>query len=262
MVSIPVKIYSSSESAEKLEFHTIHTACGSKVRQQLYCPACETVVDKDGTSRGYEHAKGQHVLLSPAEYKALLETTNNSIELARFIPPDSVDPVWYEKAYYLGADRAGARGYRLLVSAMTKAKRLGVALYAARGKQHLVLVRAEGERLIMHQVSFADQVKPIDGVPLVEAPPASPTELKLAGQLIERMTADAFRPEDFRDDVKARLRELIERKVQGKEIVIAPEVAPKAKVIDLTEALKASIATPEPEPAPAPARARTKRKAR
>lgn len=242
LVSIPVKVYSTTESSSAVRFNMVNRDTGARVKQQYVDATTGEVVPRTQMARGYEFSKGQYVVLSDEEYKALQEVATNSIELTEFVPVDRVDPLFYEKAYFLGPDKGGARAYRLLAEAMERTGLVGLAKYAARGKQYLVMVRPHGgSGLVMHQLHYVDELKSFDEVPIEDVPPASEAEVDLAVQIIEQIASRQFAPEAYRDEVKARMLELIEQKVAGQEITSAPEAAPEAQVIDLMEALKQSL---------------------
>ncbi len=242
LVSIPIKVYSAHETANDIHFNMVHAECGTRLKQQYICPTHDRVVDRSETARGYQFAKNQFVLLSDDEYKALQEVADNTIALTEFVPVDKLDPIYFERSYYLGPDKGGERAYKLLNEAMRETGLIGVATYAARGKQYLVAVRPFGkDGLVMHQLHYADEIKDFSEVPIKDAKPAAPGEVKLAVQLIEQIAADKFEPEKYEDQVKARMLELIEAKVEGQEITAQPEAAPQAQVIDLMEALKKSL---------------------
>lgn len=234
----------------------LHKKCGSRLRQQYYCPTDNEVVGREDVVKGYEYAKGQYVLFSDEELKALTPEATNSIEITEFVPLDQVDPIYYEKASYLGPDRGGDRPYRLLAEAMKQTGRAALARYAARGKDYLVLLRPFEGGLIMQQLRYSDEIRPFAEVPLAPAEVKEP-ELKLAIQLIEQIANDEFHPEEYEDHVRQRTRDMIEQKVQGQEITAAPPETPKAQIIDLMEALKASLASadkPAAQPVPLAAR--------
>ena len=242
LVSIPIKLYSAHETANDIHFNMLHEECGTRLKQQYICPTHDRVVTRDETVRGYEFAKGQYVKLSDEEYKALQEVADNTIALTEFVPAKEVDPVYFERSYYVGPDKGGERAYKLLIEAMNETGLVGLAKYAARGKQYLVLVRPYGsEGLILHQLHYADEIKSFDEVPIKEGKPATTAEVKLAVQLIEQIAEKKFVPDKYEDEVKERMLSLIEKKVQGEEITAAPEPAPQAQVIDLMEALRKSL---------------------
>jgi len=242
LVTIPVKLYSTGESAVGIQLNMLHKKCGSRLKQQYFCPTDNEVVGRDEMVKGYEYAKGQYVLFTEEELKALTPEATNAIEITEFVPLAEVDPIYFEKATYLGPDRGGDRPYRLLSEAMRKTGRAALARYAARGKDYLVLLRPYQDGLLMQQLRYADELRAFSEVPLAPAEVKEP-ELNLAMQLIDQIAADTFKPESYEDHVRLRTRELIEQKVSGQEITAAPAEEPKAQIIDLMEALKASLAT-------------------
>ena len=241
LVSVPIQMYSSSESKTSITFNWIHKDCGSRLKQQYVCKKDGDIVERENMVKGYEFAKGQYVLFTPDELKALEEQTKESIEITEFVPAEQVDRVWVNRIYYLGPDKGGARAYRLLSQAMRETGLSALGRYSARGKQYLVLVRPQGEGLAMEQLYYADEIRSFAEVPLGESE-LKPEELKLAVQLIQQAASESFVPEKYEDEVRKRILEQIERKVQGQEITAAPEEAPATQIIDLMEALKKSLA--------------------
>jgi DNA end-binding protein Ku len=249
LVSIPVRLYSAAQPAASVSFNLLHAKDGARLRQQYVCSQCGEKVERDAMVKGYEFAKDRYVTFAPDELKTLEEIASQTIDIAEFVPAADVDAVYYDRAYYLGPDQGGAKAYRLLSEAMTRAGKAALARYAARGKQYLVLIRPKDGRLVMQQLYYADEVRAFDDIPVDEAE-VREQEVQLALQLVEQIASDGFHPERYEDAVKKRTLEAIERKVQGQEIrVAAPE--PQAQVIDLMEALKASLAAPPARP-PAP----------
>jgi DNA end-binding protein Ku len=240
LVSIPTKLYTTNETGSDIHFHMLHDADGARLRQQYLCTQCNEIVDREHTVKGYEHAKGQYVVFSADELKALDAVATQAIAIEEFVPATAVDPLWVEKSYYLGPDKGGERAYKLLHEAMSETGLVGIASYSARGKQYIVSLRPFKGGLIMHQLRYAEEVKPWTEVPLPELPELKPAELGLAKQIIQQIAHETFAPEKYKDDVQARMRDLIAKKVEGEEITMAPE-APTGKVIDLMEALKASL---------------------
>jgi DNA end-binding protein Ku len=240
MVSIPIRMYSAGESSSAVSFNMLHDKCKSRLKQQYVCPKDNEIVARDHTVKGYEFAKDQYVTFSEEEIKAMAEEAQKAIEITEFVPASSVDPVYYDKPYYLGPDKGGEKAFRLLNEAMKKSNRVALAKWAARGKQYLVMIRPKENGLVMQQLLYADEVKPISEVPVGDADIKEP-ELKLAMQLIDQIASDEFHPEHYEDDVRKRYHEAIQRKIEGQEVTTAPE-APRAQIIDLMEALKASLA--------------------
>jgi DNA end-binding protein Ku len=240
LVSIPVKVYSASQASATISFNMLHKACGSRLKQQYICTKDGEKVERNETAKGYEFAKGQYVTFTGDELKALDAVATNSIELTEFVPVKAVDPLLFEKSYYIGPDKGGERAYKLLSEAMIQSGLIGIASYSARGKQYVVAVRPFQSGLIVHQLRYADEVKQWAEVPIPDLPDLKPTELALAQQLIAQITHETFDPGRYEDDVKKRMLELIQKKVDGQEITAAPE-APQGKIIDLMEALKQSL---------------------
>jgi DNA end-binding protein Ku len=223
----------------------LHTTCGSRLKQQYICSTEGSVVEKDEVGKGYEFAKGQYVRFSADEIKALDEKATNAIDIAEFVPLAAVDRIYLEKVYYLGPDKGGERAYGLLTKALEVTGRAALGQYSARGKQYLVLVRPMGDILVMEQLHYHAEIRSAADVPRPEAA-VKDTELALARQLIEQSAVDEFRPENFRDTVRERVLEAIQQKVEGRDITAEPAEAPQTKIIDLMDALKASLAKRAP----------------
>jgi DNA end-binding protein Ku len=262
LVTVPVEVYSSGESAASVSFNMLHKDCGTKLKQQYICPKHEVVVDRENTVKGREFAKGQYVTFSPEELKALDQKATNTIDINEFVPLAAVDRLYLEKAYYLGPGKGGDRAYRLLAKALEQTGRAALGQYAARGRQYLVLVRPRDGVLVMEQLYYADELRSPKEVPLGEGE-VKPAELNLAVQIIEQQTTDDFKPEGYHDVVRERVLEAIQQKVDGQEITAEPEPKEGTKILDLMEALKASIAKSggEKKEEAAPKPERPKRKA-
>jgi DNA end-binding protein Ku len=241
LVSIPIKLYTTSESSAGVSFNMLHE-CGTRVKQQYWCPKDEKVVPRDELVKGYEFAKGQYVMFTAEELKALEDTTTHTIDITQFVPLDSVDPVYFDGTYYLAPDKGGAKPYSLLATALKKAKQCAVGRWISRGKEHIVILRPMDDGLAMHQLHFKAEVRSIKDLG-VEAVPVSDAELKLANQLIDQLAAKRFDPNEYVDEHRARVEAAIQRKVEGKEVSFAepPAVEGVSNVVDLMEVLKASL---------------------
>jgi DNA end-binding protein Ku len=240
LVSLPVKIYSTGESGAKVSFNMIWKERGVRVRQQYVDPADGAVVPKDEIVKGYEFAKDQYVLFTKEELEVVEAPKSDEIEIVSFVPADSVERIYFNKAYYLGPDKGGARAYRLLGAALKKTGRVAIAKHATRGKQYIVMIRPHGEGLLMEQLYYADEIRSFEEVPL-EPGEVNSAELALAIQLIDQAAAESFDATQFRDEVREKTMELIQKKIEGQEITAAPVEESKTKIIDLMAALKASI---------------------
>jgi DNA end-binding protein Ku len=235
--------------------------CGTRVKQQYWCPKDEKVVPRDELVKGYEFAKGQYVTFSDDELKALEAESSRMIEIREFIPAVQVDPIYFEKAYYLGPDKGGDKPYHLLAEAMRDTERVALAAYAARGKQYLVLLRPFEDGLLMQQLHYPEEIRAFSEVERGDAKPTE-AELKLARQLIDQISNDEFHPENYEDEVKKRVEEVIARKVEGEEVTYTEPEEPQGKIIDLMQALKASLDSGKATERVGPKRAATAKKAR
>ena len=241
LVSIPVKLYSATESSKAISFNMLHKDCGSRLKQQYLCLKEEIPVARENIVKGYEFAKDQYVIFSPEELKAMEEAGTHMAEITEFVPLESIDPVYFDKAYYLAPDKGGAKPYALLAKALRESERCALGRWAARGKQYIVMIRAVEEGLVMQQLLYADEVRSIKEIEIPQTE-VKPAELKLAQQLIDAQAVDKFDPAAYKDDVKVRIEAAIQKKVEGQEITMAE--APEgggAQVIDLMEALRASL---------------------
>lgn len=239
LVSIPIKLYSTNKTTKQLSFNLIDSDTGSRLKQQ-YINADGEVVPRDQMVKGYEFAKGQYVTFTDEEIKSAEAAANKSIGIVEFVPQEAVNWVFIDKSYYLGPDKGGDKAYRLLSKAMRESERVGIAKYAARGKQYIVMIAPHEDGLAMQQLRYAEEVRTFEEVPREDAT-VEDAELKLAIQLIEQIASDTFNPDAYEDEVKKRLEEMIQQKVDGKEITAAPQEEPKAQIVDLMQALKASI---------------------
>jgi len=237
---VPVKLYSTADNTNKISFNWISPSSGSRVKQKYWDPREERLVERDELVKGYEFAKDQYVLFEPEELKVLDAQATNAIEITEFIPFDHVERLWLNKAYFLGPDKGGERAYKLLSAALEKTGRAALGRYAARGKEYIVLVRPMGDGLILEQLYYPEELRSFEEVPIGDAD-VKKAELDLAVQLIEQASVEEFAPEQFEDTVAQRVMGLIQKKIEGEEIVAAPEVEPEGKIIDLMDALKASL---------------------
>jgi len=256
LVSVPVKLYAATK-AKNVSFNLLHGKDKSRLRQQYVCATCGEVVERGAMVKGYEYAKDQYVTLTDEELRALEQKTEQSIEIEEFVPIADVDPVYFEKAYLLGPDKGGPKAYRLLCDAMRRAGKGAVAKFSTRGKQQLVLLRETQGGLMLHALFYADEVRGFEEIDRGEALALKPGELDLAVQLIEQLASAAFEPTKYEDEYRTKVLELIEQKVAGQEIVAAPAQPARAQIIDLMEALKASLAAKQ---AAAPAAEPTQRR--
>jgi len=240
LVSIPVKLFSATEASHAISFNLLHKADGSRLKQQYVCAKEEVVVPREDMAKGYEFAKDQYVMFTPDELKALEEAGTHSAEISEFVPIASIDPVYFDKAYYLAPDKGGAKPYALFARALRESKRCAIGRWAARGKQYIVMVRPVEDGLVMQQLLYAGEVRSIKDIDIPKSE-VKEAELKLAQQLIEQQSSEAFDPAPYVDDVRGRIEAAIQKKVDGQEIMMAEAPEGGGQVIDLMEALRASL---------------------
>jgi DNA end-binding protein Ku len=245
LVSIPVKLYSATESERGISFNMLHKTCGSRLKQQYLCIKEEIPVAREDTVKGYEFAKDQYVMFTPDEMKALEEAGTHSADITEFVPIESIDPVYFDKAYYLAPDKGGAKPYALLARALRESGRCAIGRWASRGKQYIVMIRPAEDGLMMQQLLYAAEVRSMKDIDIQKAD-VKDAELKLAEQLIEQQAADKFDPSAYTDEVRARIEAAVQRKVEGQEITLSEAPEGGAQVIDLMEALRASLGKKAP----------------
>lgn len=241
LVSIPVKLYSATESSASVRFNLL-AKDGSRVKQQYVSERDQAVVPRSEMVKGYEFEKDRFVLFTPDELKALEEGSSHSIDIVSFIPEKAVDPIFYDKAYFLAPDKRGGKPYALLMEAMKKSGRCALAKWSWKSKQYVVQVRAVEDGLVLQQLLYADEVRSLNELD-IEPVSISSSELQLALQLIEQISEDTYDPGQFEDEEKKRVLAAIDEKISGKQIVASAhnEAPGTGQVIDLMDALRASI---------------------
>lgn len=240
LVAIPVKLYSATEASRTISFNLLHKTCGSRLKQQYFCAKEDIPVGRGDMVKGYEFAKDQYVMFSPEELKALEETGTHAADITEFVPIATVDPVYFDKAYYLAPDKGGAKPYALFTKALRESKRCALGRWATRGKQYIVMIRPVEDGLVMQQLLYANEVRSIKDIdiPTMDVREA---ELKLARQLIEQQSSAKFDPTAYSDEVTERIEAAIQKKVEGQEITVIEAPEGGAQVIDLMQALRASL---------------------
>lgn len=240
LVSIPIKLFTAA-SSQSVSFNQLHAECGNRIRQQLVCPTCDVVVERKDLVKGYEYSKGHFVRFTDQELKQLEAERSGSFEIIEFVPLDSVDLVSVEKSYYLGPDKGGDKAYNLLAQAMGRKERVAIGRWSARGKEQLVMIRPYQDGLLLHQLYYANEVRAYADVDKGATFNFSDAEQDLADKLLDQLTTDEFAADKYTDAYAARVLEVVDQKVAGQEIIVAPE-QPRAQIIDLFEALKKSLA--------------------
>ena len=240
LVSIPVRFYTATKS-EDVHFNLLHASCGTRVNRKWWCPHHEKIVDSDELVRGYAISKNKYVKLTDEEIESLETDDNRSVEITEFVLLDQIDPVFFEKAYYLGAAPGGGKTYKLLAQAMKKQGKVAVARWVSSNREHLVVIRPFEDGLILHTMFYADEVRDFAAVE-GESAPLKEKEVKLAEMLIDELTEKKFDPLQFKDEYRERLLDRIRAKSHGEAIVSEEREEEKGgEVIDIMEALRRSL---------------------
>jgi DNA end-binding protein Ku len=237
MVSIPVKLYSATDNKD-ISFNQLHRECKGRIKEQRFCPTCDRKIEYDEIEKGYEYAKGQYVILDKEDFEKLPLPNKNTIEITSFILSEEIDPVFYDKAYYIEPDEAAKKPFTLFMKAMMEKGMVAIAKVSIRSKERLCCLRSYGGTLMMSTLLYPDEVR-VDKNKALPDVQVSDKEMAMASSLIDLMAAD-FEPESYKDGYREALMQVIEAKLEGKEVHEAPAAGP-AKVIDLMDALQASM---------------------
>ena len=259
LVNIPVRLFSATESAASVKFNMLRSD-GSRLKQQYIAETDGQVVPRSDMVKGYEFEKDHFVMFSPEELKTLEEGSSPNIDIVSFIPEKSVDPLYYDKPYLLAPDKRGGKPYHLLQEALRSTGKCALAKWAWKAKQYVVQIRATEDGLVLQQLLYAEEVRSLKDLD-IEPATVSPAELQLALQLVNQSSEEAYDPTQFKDTEKARVLAAIDEKIAGKQIVASArgeEVAAGGQVIDLMDALKASLGGAKGKAAAAPAKAPAK----
>ncbi len=241
LVNIPVRFYTATKS-EDVHFNLLHESCGTRVNRKWWCPFHETIVDASELVRGYAIGKNKYVTFTDEEIAALETDDNRALDITEFLSLDQIDPVFFEKAYFLGPAPGGGKTYKLLSEAMKKQKKVALARWVANSREHMVILRPFEDGLVLHTMFYADEVRDFASIEKEDAP-IKEKEIKLAEMLIDELTEKKFNPLQYKDDYRVRLLDRIKDKSKGKAIVseVKEEEEGGAEVIDIMEALRRSL---------------------
>ncbi|HEX5479428.1 MAG TPA: Ku protein [Dehalococcoidia bacterium] len=237
LVAIPVKLYTATEDKD-ISFHLLHKKDHARIKQQRYCPEDDAVVEWNDVVRGYEIAPDQYVVMEPEDFDKVPVDTTHTIEITDFVPDEQIDPIYYQKTYYLEPERTGGKPFALLREVLKDSKLIALAKVTLRQKEQLCTLRLYENTIALETMFYADEIRSAEGLDIPEMDKVSDRELKMAKSLVDMLTGD-FEPEKYQDNYRDALLELIERKAEGEEIKRPAPVA--GKVTDLMEALRKSI---------------------
>ena len=258
MVSIPVKLYGATESKD-IAFHLLHKTCGTRLKQVRWCPTDEVEVPWNETARGYQYAKDQYVVLTDEDFEKLPLPSKHVIDLSAFVEQREIDPVFYERSYYLAPDERAEKAYTLLLRALEKKGLTAVATITIRKKEQLCALRPKDGAIMLETLYYPDEVRAQPEMDL-SGTRIGDREMDMAFALID-LLQKPFDPEEYTDHYRAALEKMIEAKLEGREVVSSPE-AKETKVIDLADALRKSVEAAKKGKPKAPARSRASRPAR
>jgi DNA end-binding protein Ku len=239
LVAIPVKFYTAT-SSEDIAFNMLHRECGSRVNRKLWCPEHERMVEQDELIKGYQISKGRYVTFEREEIEALEADEDRALEITEFVQLDEIDPIYFEKTYYLGPGNGGGKTYRLLSAAMKKQGKVALARWIANSREHLVLLRPFRDGLLLHTMYYADEVRDFGALEIDETE-VGDKEIRLAEMLIDELSEEHFDPLRYKDEYRMRLIDRIEAKTRGEVIVAETKAEPTGEVIDIMEALRRSL---------------------
>lgn len=241
LISMPVRLFPGARG-ERIGFHMLHRDDNTRIKQQLYCPTDERVVERNEIVKGYEYRKGEYVIIEPEEIKKIEPKTSKAMEILEFVPADEVDPIYFETSYYLVPDEAGRRPYALLAKTLSDGKMVGIAKITMHNREYTAVLRPYREGILLQTIYYADEVREIDfGTDNVHVKEG---EVKVAHQLVKALEGK-FEPKKFHDTFEDNVKKLIKAKLEGTEVVAVEKPKAPAKVVDLMDALKQSLAQME-----------------
>lgn len=249
LVNIPIKLHSATEDRD-IKLRSLHKKCHTPIKYEKVCPACEKELALEDIVKGYEVAKGKFVVLDEEELKEIKDADGEkAVEIVDFIKMEEIDPIFYDRSYFISPNDGGKKAYSLLRKALQESGKVGIAKITMRSKEQLSIVRVYEQTLVMETIHYPDEVRGTGDVPNVpEEDDISKKELDTAKMLIEQLTTE-FEPENYKDHYRERLSQLIESKQTGEKVVISKEKEPKENVTDLMAALQASIDSSKPKKA-------------
>ena len=260
LISIPIKLYAAARPA-RIELHQLHSVCKTRLRQPLFCPTCNRIVDRSEVVKSYEYEKDKYILLDPEEVKKIAPQSACSMEILAFVEESEIDPLFFDSSYFVVAEDEGRKAYQLLLRTLESTKRVGIAKVAMHQREYTVFIRPYDHGLALHTMYFANEIREAPGYGKTDDVKLKPQEIKLAEQLVENLS-EPFRLEKYHDEFQERLKALIEAKRKGREVAAPPELH-RAPVIDMMAALKKSLAASgasRKQPAQAQRHAESRRK--
>jgi DNA end-binding protein Ku len=238
LISIPVRLYAAARS-ERISFNQIHEPCGSRIKQQIYCPTCERVVERSELVKGYEAEKDSYIIIEDEEIKKIAPESQESMEILEFVKLEEIDPIYFDTSYYATPEEPGRRAYQLLLETMQKTGYAAIAKLAMHQREYTIIIRPREEGLTLHSIYYANEVRAIPEYGQTRGTEVKPQEIQLAEQLVNSLAAP-FEPEKYEDSYQKRLTEMLEAKREGRSVK-ETKTRKLAPVIDLMAALQKSL---------------------
>jgi DNA end-binding protein Ku len=243
LLAIPVKLYTAARS-QRMNLHQLHKVCHTRLKQPLFCPQCKRQVDRSEVVRGYEYEKDRYVVINEDEIKKIKPRSSTVMEIVAFVKQEQIDPIYFDASYFMLPDKESEKPYALLLRILEDSHRVGIATVTMHQREYTVFIRPRKNGLTIHTMYYANEIREVSGYGKAEKDVRlKPAEVKLAEQLVESLSQD-FKPEQFHDKFQENLKALIEAKQKGKTLVAEHKPAP-ARVIDMMEALRKSLANAE-----------------
>ncbi len=242
LVSIPVRLYAAARS-KRTYLHQLHDKCHTRLKQPLFCPTCNRIVDRSEVIKGYEYETGQYVMIENEDIKKITPASQRNMEILAFVPQAQIDPIYFDSSFLLMPEKEGQKGYQLLLKALEDTHMVGIAKITMHQREYTVFIRPRDHGLTLHTMYYANEIQSVAGYGQNEDVKLKPQEVKLAEQLVQDLAED-FQPQQYHDEFQKRLQELVEAKAKGQKITVAPEQH-RGRVIDIMQALKKSIAERE-----------------
>ncbi len=238
LITIPIRLYAAART-ERVSFNQIHQVCGSRIKQQTYCPHCDRVVERSELVKGYEVEKERYVIVSDEEVKSVAPASGDNMEIFEFVKAEGIDPIYFDASYFMVPEEAGKKAYHLLLETMRKSGYSAIAKVAMHQREYTVVVRPHADGLLLHTMFYPEEVREVPEFRRDENITVKPQEVALAEKLVEGLATD-FEPSKYHDEYQGRLLQMIEAKREGQAI---PAEAPRkrAPVIDLMQALQKSL---------------------
>lgn len=254
LVSVPIRLYAAARST-RINLHQLHSVCHTRLKQPLFCPACNRFVERAEVVKGYESEKGKYVLVEPAEIQRIAPESKHTMDIVSFVKASEIDPLYFDSSYFAVAEEEGQKAYQLLLKVLEDSQRVGIAKITMHQREYVVFMRPYKHGLTLHTMYFANEIREAPGYGKNSGVKIRPQDIKLAEQLVDTLSED-FHLANYHDEYQSRLKALIEAKEKGREVAADPSQR-RAPVIDMMTALKESLAKKEkakpmrakPEPA-------------